>query len=249
MSLNRPMLIAGNWKMNGLLSEGQALVRSISTSPLADHVEISISPPFTLLHALKEQAATKGFSLGAQDVYLQEAGAYTGEISPAMLVDTGCKYIILGHSERRHIIGESNEAIQAKLKLVWQHGLEPILCIGEKIEERENGTTNNVLVEQLAVLKNAPKDAALTIAYEPVWAIGTGLTATPEQVSETHAFVHQTLQSMEMDCRVLYGGSVNPGNAESLMGCEGVEGALVGGASLKADLFNQIISSAAVVKG
>lgn len=248
MSLNSPMLIAGNWKMNGLLSEGQALVQSIIASPSADHIEISVSPPFTLLHTLKESAQAKGFSLGAQDVYLQEAGAYTGEISPAMLVDAGCKYVILGHSERRHIMGESDEAIKAKLQLAWKHGLEPIFCIGEKIEERENGTTNDVLTQQLSVLEGAPQDAALTVAYEPVWAIGTGLTATPEQVADTHAFVHQHLQSINMDCRVLYGGSVNPSNAESLMACEGVEGALVGGASLKADLFNQIIRSAAVVK-
>jgi len=243
------MLIAGNWKMNGLLKEGQDLIASITSGSPKDSIEIAISPPFTLLHSLKEQAASKNFSFSAQDVYLQEAGAYTGEISPAMLVDAGCKYVILGHSERRHIMGETNEHIKAKLNIAWQHGLEPILCIGEKREERENGTTNAILEEQLAVLKGAVEGAPLTVAYEPVWAIGTGLTATPEQVTETHAFVHQALQSLNMDCRVLYGGSVNPSNAESLLSCTGVEGALVGGASLKADLFNQIIGSAAVVKG
>jgi len=245
----RPMLIAGNWKMNGLLKEGQALIESINRSPCNNSIEIAVSPPFTLLHCLSKPATDKGFSLSAQDVYLQEGGAYTGEISPAMLIDSGCKYVILGHSERRHILGETNQTIQNKLHIAWKHGLEPILCIGEQLEERENGTTNSVLEVQLSVLENAPSGVPLTVAYEPVWAIGTGLTATPEQVTETHGFVHQTLQKLNMDCRVLYGGSVNPSNAESLLSCKGVEGALVGGASLKADLFNEIIGSAAVVKG
>ena len=245
MSNEKRHLIAGNWKMNGALQEANDFMSAFGENPAPDHVEIALMPPFTLLHSMSDPLASLGVMLGAQNVYNEDKGAFTGSICPLMLRDAGCHYVILGHSERRSIIGESNAKIRSKMNASWLHGLEPILCIGETLEQRESGVTNVVLAEQLAILKGAPKDAPLTVAYEPVWAIGTGKTASAEQVTETHAFVHQELQRLGHDCRVLYGGSVNPGNAEELMACPGVEGALVGGASLKADSFMEIVKATA----
>ncbi|TLS68725.1 triose-phosphate isomerase [Mariprofundus erugo] len=244
MTGSKRCLIAGNWKMNGLLQEARDFIAAFGSNPAPESVEIALMPPFTLLHPMSAQLAEMQIELGAQNVYYEDKGAFTGSICPLMLRDAGCHYVILGHSERRSIIGESNAQIRSKLNASWLHGLEPILCIGETLEQRERGITNMVLAEQLAVLKGAPKNAPLTIAYEPVWAIGTGVTATKEQVTETHAFVHEELTRLGHDCRVLYGGSVNPGNAEELLSCPGVEGALVGGASLKADSFMQIVKAA-----
>lgn len=244
MTGSKRCLIAGNWKMNGLLQEARDFIAAFGSNPAPETVEIALMPPFTLLHPMSVQLAEMQIELGAQNVYYEDKGAFTGSICPLMLRDAGCHYVILGHSERRSIIGESNAQIRSKLNASWLHGLEPILCIGETLEQRERGITNMVLAEQLAVLKGAPKNAPLTIAYEPVWAIGTGVTATKEQVTETHAFVHEELVRLGHDCRVLYGGSVNPGNAEELLSCPGGEGALVGGASLKADSFMQIVKAA-----
>ena len=244
MSIENRSLIAGNWKMNGLLQEANDFMEAFGANPDPEKVEIGLMPPFTLLHSMSDRLTSMNVALGAQNVYYEDKGAFTGSICPMMLRDAGCKYVILGHSERRSIIGESNAQIRSKMNAAWLHGLEPILCIGETLEQREQGVTNTVLAEQLAILKGAPKDAALTVAYEPVWAIGTGKTASPEQVVETHAFVHEELQRLGHDCRVLYGGSVNAGNAEELMACPGVEGALVGGASLKADSFMAIVDAA-----
>jgi len=243
MSNEKRRLIAGNWKMNGLLQEANDFMDAFGENPAADKVEIGLMPPFTLLHSMSKRLDEMGIALGAQNVYYEDKGAFTGSICPMMVRDAGCKYVILGHSERRSIIGESNAQIRSKMNAAWLHGLEPILCIGETLDQREQGVTNAVLAEQLAILKGAPKDAALTVAYEPVWAIGTGKTASPEQVVETHAFVHEELQRLGHDCRVLYGGSVNAANAEELMSCPGVEGALVGGASLKADSFMAIVKA------
>jgi len=244
MSSNR-CLIAGNWKMNGILQEALDFVSELGNNPAPEHVEVALMPPFTLLHPLNKPLDEKDVRLGAQSVYYEPKGAFTGSISPVMLRDAGCHYVILGHSERRDIMGEANEVILHKMIAAWSAGLEPILCIGEHLEERESGRTNEVLKSQLSTLADVEPGAALTVAYEPVWAIGTGKTASPEQVTETHAFIHQELQRLGHDCRVLYGGSVNPGNAEALMGCPGVEGALVGGASLKAESFMQIVKAAA----
>ena len=241
----RRMLIAGNWKMNGLLEDAHQFVEQLAENPAPDHIEVALMPPFTLLHPMAEPLRKKGVVLGAQSVYFEKSGAFTGSISAMMLRDAGCHYVILGHSERRDIIGESNPIILRKLKAAWEAGLEPILCIGEHLEKREAGKTNEVLKDHLSVLAEAPEGAPLTVAYEPVWAIGTGRTATPEQVTETHAFVHEELARLGHDCRVLYGGSVKPENTEALMACPGVDGALVGGASLKAESFNQIIAAAA----
>jgi len=242
-------LIAGNWKMNGMLAEAKQFVAELSENPAPEHIEVALMPPFTLLYPLSEALDQKGVRLGAQNVYYEPKGAFTGSISPMMLRDTGCHYVILGHSERRDIIGETDELIRKKLDAAWSAGLEPILCIGEHLQERQSGKTNAVLKGQLAILEGVDAQLPLTIAYEPVWAIGTGMTATPEQVVETHAFIHEELRRLGRDCRVLYGGSVNPGNAESLLGCEGVQGALVGGASLKADSFMEIVNAAARVAG
>lgn len=230
--------------MNGSIQDANDFMAAFGGNPAPDHVEVALMPPFTLLHSMSDRLAAMGVALGAQNVYYEDKGAFTGSICPMMLRDAGCHYVILGHSERRSIIGESNAQIRNKMNTSWLHGLEPILCIGETLEQREKGITNAVLAEQLAILKGAPRDAALTVAYEPVWAIGTGVTASVDQVTETHAFIHEELNRLGHDCRVLYGGSVNPGNAEDLMACPGVEGALVGGASLKADSFMEIVKAA-----
>ncbi len=240
-------VIAGNWKMNGMLEESLSFVDNLTENPAPNAVEMAIMPPYTLLHSLSKPLAEKGVVLGAQSMYFEKSGAFTGSISPLMLRDAGCHYVILGHSERRDIMHEGNALLRKKLDAAWENGLEPMFCIGEHLEEREAGTTNEVLKNQLSVLAGTDVSLPLTVAYEPVWAIGTGKTASPEQVSETHAFVHQELARLGRKCRVLYGGSVNAGNAESLMACEGVDGALVGGASLKADSFMEIVAAAARV--
>lgn len=249
MSGSSRCLIAGNWKMNGILSEALEFVAELEENPAEEHVEVALMPPYTLLHSLSGPLSAKGVRLGSQNVYYEPKGAFTGSISPMMLRDAGCHYSILGHSERRDIMGETNDLILKKLGAALGAGLEPILCIGEHLDEREAGTTNKVLKKQLSILADIKVGARLTVAYEPVWAIGTGKTATPEQVAETHDFIHTELSRLDHDCRVLYGGSVNAGNAEALMACPGVEGALVGGASLNADSFMQIVKAAANVVG
>ncbi len=247
MGNSTQFIIAGNWKMNGLLKESLAFVDALTANPNSDAVEMVICPPYTLLHPLAKPFADKGVTLGAENMYFEESGAFTGSISPSMLKDAGCHYVILGHSERRDIMHEGNTLLRKKLGAAWDAGLVPMFCIGEHLEEREAGTTNDVLKEQLAVLAGTDTNLPLVVAYEPVWAIGTGKTASPEQVSETHAFVHEELANLGRKCKVLYGGSVNAANAESLMACTGVDGALVGGASLKADSFMEIVTAAARV--
>ncbi|MBF0281221.1 MAG: triose-phosphate isomerase [Zetaproteobacteria bacterium] len=239
-------LIAGNWKMNGTLAEALSFADGLTalSNDGSSGVEVALMPPYTLLHSLRSVLADKGVQLGAQNVYTECNGAYTGSISTAMLKDAGCKYVILGHSERRNTIGEGNALIRRKLDAVWAEGLVPILCIGELLEERESNHTNDVLKAQLSILTAADADKPLVVAYEPVWAIGTGKTATPEQVVETHAFVHEVLVDLGADRQVLYGGSVNGSNAQQLLHSAGVDGALVGGASLQAASFMQIIEAA-----
>ncbi len=238
------MLVAGNWKMHGTLSDALAYAEALRPR---EGVEVAVMPPFPLLHALAEPLAAKGVALGAQNAFYEQKGAFTGEVSPAMLVDAGCRFVILGHSERRHILGESDEVIAKKLAAAWEAGLEPVLCIGELLEEREAGKTEEVLTRQLAILAQFRGEMKpLTIAYEPVWAIGTGKTATPETAEAAHAFVHEELaRTFGRDVRVLYGGSVKPENALALMERPGVDGVLVGGASLKAESFNAIIAAGA----
>jgi triosephosphate isomerase len=216
-------------------------------------VDVAVIPPFVYLSAVEQAIGSSGVALGAQDVYFEAKGAFTGEISAAMLKDVGCTYVLCGHSERRHVLGESDELVNQKLKASLSGGLLPILCVGELLEERDASQTEQVVERQiragLAGL-SAEKVSAVTIAYEPVWAIGTGRTATREQAQEVHAFIRKLLagmydESVAQEMRILYGGSVKADNAEELMGQEDVDGCLVGGASLKADDFVQIIEAAA----
>jgi triosephosphate isomerase len=215
-------------------------------------VTVAVCPPFVYLQAVAKALSASNVGIGAQDVYFELKGAFTGEISTSMLKDIGCAYCLCGHSERRHVIGETDELINKKVIAAIGGGLLPILCVGELLAEREASQTNEVvtrhLKEGLSGL-SAEKLSAVTIAYEPVWAIGTGLTATPQQAQEVHEFIRKLLGQMYDDrlaqeIRILYGGSVKPGNAAELMGQQDVDGLLVGGASLKADDFLKIIEAA-----
>lgn len=252
----RKPFVAGNWKMNTDSHSGVALAKAVvdKASGLAgSSVDVAVIPPFVYLPAVGAAVSSSGVALGAQDVYFEAKGAFTGEISAAMLKDVGCTYVLCGHSERRHVLGESDELINKKVTASISGGLLPILCVGELLAERDASQTEQVVERQtragLAGL-SAEKIAAVTIAYEPVWAIGTGRTATREQAQEVHAFIRKLLarmydKSVAQDMRILYGGSVKADNAEELMGQPDVDGCLVGGASLKADDFVQIIEAAA----
>jgi triosephosphate isomerase len=251
----RKPFIAGNWKMNTDIHSSVKLAEGIvaGCGETAGHkVDVAVCPPFVYLQQVCGALRSSHIALGAQDVYFEQKGAFTGEISAAMLKDTGCTYAICGHSERRHVIGETDELINKKVKAVLAGGLLPILCVGELLEQRKANKTTEVVTRQmkagLAGL-SAEKVAAITIAYEPVWAIGTGLTATPEQAQEVHAMIRGLLTEMfgkklAGEVRIQYGGSAKPDNAAELMGQEDVDGLLVGGASLKADDFVTIVKAA-----
>lgn len=214
-------------------------------------VDVAICPPFPYLHAVHELLAGSRIALGAQNMYFEPEGAFTGEVSASMLADCGCKYVILGHSERRHVLGEDNEMVNRKVKAAIDFGLNAILCVGELLEERESNKTNDVVEAQLrqGLLGILPEQLRqVTIAYEPVWAIGTGKVATPEQAEEVHAFARETLNKLygadlAQVVRIQYGGSVKPDNAEGLLSMPNIDGALVGGASLKAEEFSQIVEA------
>jgi triosephosphate isomerase len=250
----RKPFIAGNWKMN---TDGHSAVKLAEgvvagCGETAGHeVDVAVCPPFVYLQQVCGALRSSHIALGAQDVYFEQKGAFTGEISAAMLKDTGCTYAICGHSERRHVIGETDELINKKVKAALAGGLLPILCVGELLEERKGNKTTEVVTRQMKVGLaglSAEKVAAVTIAYEPVWAIGTGLTATPQQAQEVHALIRGLLAQMYNrklagEIRIQYGGSVKPDNAAELMGQEDVDGLLVGGASLKADDFAAIVKA------
>src|SRR5262245_12504415 len=248
----RPPLIAGNWKMNGTAAEAEALARGIRSeleSRPPEGVEVLVCPHYLVLGRVREILAGSAVKVGAQDTHWEPKGAFTGEISPTMLAQAGCTHVIVGHSERRHIMGESNEQVNRKLKAALAHGLTPIVCVGELLEERTAGDTRKVVERQAqkAFEGVAPADAARAVlAYEPVWAIGTGRTATPAQAEETHRFLRNTmgriagLEAAE-GIRILYGGSVKPENIRDLMEQPDVDGALVGGASLDAASFVKIV--------
>ena len=246
----KPPLVVGNWKMNGTESEASALAREIRKRlKTVKGVEIVLAPPFTALTAVREVIRRSRLRMGAQDVHWEMGGAFTGEISPKMLREAGCGLVIIGHSERRRLFGETDLTVAKKLIAALRAGLRPILCVGETWEERRNGKTAQIIARQLrGALKGVGKSAIETIefAYEPVWAIGTGRNATADQVSEVHRWIRRLLRAPAGDkragrCRILYGGSVRPDNAAELASVAEVNGLLVGGASLKAEDFLSII--------
>lgn len=251
----RKPFVAGNWKMNTDSRTGVELAENIASGSIeiaGQSVTVAVCPPFVYLQSVAKALSSTNIGVGAQDVYFEPKGAFTGEVSPSMLKDVGCSYCLCGHSERRHVIGESDELINKKVNAAVSSGLLPILCVGELLEEREASQTNDVVTrhvkEGLAGL-SAEKLQAVTIAYEPVWAIGTGLTASPNQAQEVHDFIRKLLaqiydETMAEEIRILYGGSVKPDNAAQLMGQKDIDGVLVGGASLKADDFLAIIKAA-----
>jgi triosephosphate isomerase len=249
--MKRRKLVAANWKMNKNLDETAMFVKDLKARliPEKPEAEVLICPPFTSLSAASKSVEGTFITTGAQNVYWEESGAYTGEISPGMVKSAGCEYVIVGHSERRHIFGETDEMIQKKLAAVLGHGLKPILCVGETREEREKGMTEKVVRRQLETGLEGRKVGTLTglvIAYEPVWAIGTGLTASPEQAVDVHVFIRGFLAKrfgadLANETRIQYGGSVKPENASSLLTREDIDGALVGGASLDAESFSEIV--------
>ena len=252
MAEARRPAIAGNWKMNtdakGAESLASALADALKGSP-PDDVDVIVAPPFPYLERVRRAIEGSPVALGAQDAAWEEKGAFTGMVSPAMLLDIGCTYVILGHSERRSLLGESDDLINRKLAACLKAGLIPILCIGESASARKGNRHTSVVERQLiSCLKGLDGESLkrMIVAYEPVWAIGTGDTATPEQVQEMHDFIRATLAA-EVDSvaaaglRIQYGGSVNPENIDSLMAQPDVDGALVGGASLKVDTFLPIV--------
>ena len=248
--MGRKKFVAGNWKMNMTAASSVELVQAlVSGTGGQDKVDVAVCPPFPYLAAVA--AALKGsrIGLGAQNMYYEAKGAFTGEVSGAMLRDVGCTYVVLGHSERRHILGESDELINRKVHKALSDGLLPIFCVGELLEERKAGKTMDVVSRQVkGGLAGVSKTDVLkvTIAYEPVWAIGTGVVATPAQAQEVHATTRGLLATMfdasvAAQLRIQYGGSVNAANAKELLGQADIDGALVGGASLKAADFLGII--------
>lgn len=249
----RKPFVAGNWKMNTTAAEAEALIKSLKDQITeASGVDVAVAPPFVYLHKAVYTAQGSAIQVGAQNCYFESKGAFTGEIAPEMLKDVGCDFVILGHSERRHVLGEIDEMINKKVKKALAAGLNVILCVGELLEEREAEKTEDVVKTQLhGGLKNISSDdmERITIAYEPVWAIGTGKTATPDQAQEVHAVIRRWLADVYSGdladhVRIQYGGSVKPENAKELMGQPDIDGALVGGASLKPDSFAAIVEAA-----
>ena len=241
----RQPLVAGNWKMNGSTDSVNALIEGLKAGiDTVTTAEMAVCPPYVYIPQVAAMLAGTPITFGGQDVSDQEAGAYTGEVAPGMLADIGCKYAIVGHSERRSIYGESDEFTASKFAAARKAGLVPILCVGELLEEREQGITEQVVERQLDAVIDLEGVAALgsaVIAYEPVWAIGTGKTATPDQAQDVHAFIRGKLAGLDKavadGVRILYGGSMNPGNAAELLAMQDIDGGLIGGASLKPDDF------------
>lgn len=250
--------IGGNWKMNKLLKDAKETVENLNKNlTLSRGIDIVIFPPFTLIYFLKDIINAPNMFIGAQNMHWEESGAYTGEISPSMLKDLGVEYVIIGHSERRHLFGETDEMINKKLISTLKYGLKPVLCLGETIEERKKGIEKDVVENQFKQdLKRIPMNFLenIVIAYEPVWAIGTGLNATPKEAEEMHKFIRSLIEkyankNLVENIRIIYGGSVRVENVEELSLEEDIDGFLVGGASLRADSFLKIIEIFNEVKG
>lgn len=248
--MGRLPFIAGNWKMNKTVGEALELVRGLKASLQGfEEVEVAIAPPFTALYPVAQELKGSSIHLASQNLFWEEKGAFTGEISPAMLKEMNCRYAIIGHSERRQYFGETDETVNRRIKAAFNHGLKVIFCIGETLQEREGGIAFSVIERQLeGGLKELGEKAVeeMVVAYEPVWAIGTGKTATPEQAEEVHQFIRQKLERfyskrISENIRIQYGGSVTPENIKGLMVQANIDGALVGGASLKVESFSRIV--------
>ncbi|MFT4572435.1 MAG: triosephosphate isomerase [Hyphomicrobiaceae bacterium] len=245
----RTPILAGNWKMHCTIAEAQALAVGVAEGVKGlEGREVILAPTFTALATVRDAVAGTNVLLSAQNVYWENSGAFTGEISPAMLRDAGCSHVIIGHSERRQSFGETDYTVAKKIAAAHEHGLIPIFCVGESLEQREAGQTLEWIDKQVRHgLVELPEDgmASLVVAYEPVWAIGTGKVATTEQAEEVHAHIRAVLGSFMPNgladrVRILYGGSVKPENVDELMACPNIDGALVGGAALKPESFVRI---------
>lgn len=247
----RQTLVAGNWKMNGSLASNQQLIEGVLAGVAKGvNAEVAVCPPAIYIPQVAEMLAGSNIAWGGQDLSQEESGAFTGQISASMLIDLKCEYVIVGHSERRTLNGETDELVAEKFVAAQKAGLKPILCVGELLEEREAGDTEAVVARQLdAVIEKAGIGAIGkgVIAYEPVWAIGTGKTATPQQAQDVHAFIRQRLAENDANIaesvQILYGGSVKPDNAAELFSMPDIDGGLIGGASLDANSFLGICSA------
>lgn len=248
--MEKHYLIVGNWKMNQTPKSSKALVQEIveELGELPPQVEVGICPPFTSLETCAEGLKGSAVALGSQNVYHQEKGAFTGEIAPDMLKELGVRCVIVGHSERRSLFHETNQDVHLKLVAAQKHHLTPILCVGETLQERENGQAFAIIEEQVKIALEDVKDTNFVIAYEPVWAIGTGKTATPEIAQEVHEFIRNILRSQFSEqadkIQILYGGSMKPSNAKALLEQPDITGGLIGGASLVAKDFAEIVRAA-----
>ena len=247
----RKKLVAGNWKMNGSLRQNEVLLSDISAAVPELTCEVAVFPPYPYLAQSQLALAGSGVALGAQSVSEYTQGAFTGEVSASMLAEFGCRYVLLGHSERRGLFGETDAVVAAKFEAAQKAGLIPVLCLGETLAERESGNTMAVVARQLSsVLDRSGVGAMVSavVAYEPVWAIGTGMTASPAQAQEVHAAIRAQVAVLDVGVaeglRILYGGSVKPQNAEELFGQADIDGGLIGGAALVADDFLKICLAA-----
>jgi triosephosphate isomerase (TIM) len=250
--MSRKLFIAGNWKMNSSAASSVAIAAGMASElGGVEDVDLAICPPFVYIPGVVEAFKGSNIDVGAQNMYFEDNGAFTGEISGQMLKDIGCRYVILGHSERRHVLGETDQLINTKIIKALNDGLEIMFCVGELLDQRKSGQTTEVVTTQITEgLKNIGPEslASITIAYEPVWAIGTGETATPDQAQETHAIIRDLIgklygTELADAIRIQYGGSVKPSNAAELLGCPDVDGALVGGASMTVEDFAGIVNS------
>lgn len=248
----RTPVIAGNWKMNMTVSQSIELVKSIYLGlKFPGDVDVIVSPPFTALHAVANELKNSYVAVAAQNLYWEDNGAFTGEISPVFIKDAGADYVIIGHSERRQYFGETDETVNKKIKAALKHNLVPIVCVGETLDEREAGQLDHIIRKQIVnglndLSENEVSD--IILAYEPVWAIGTGKTATPEQAEEVHAKIKSLIaelfsQAAAENVRILYGGSMKPSNSRELLSKPNIDGGLIGGASLKPEDFIDIIKS------
>lgn len=245
----RRRLVIGNWKMHGNFAVNAELLRELlRILPASSRVETVVCPPFVYLASVREQLTNSPVKLGAQNLCTELQGAFTGEVSAPMLRDCGCDFVIVGHSERRQLLGESDEQVAVKTAVALNSNLTPIVCVGESLAERESNATLSVIARQLDALQKQLSVSDLqrvVIAYEPIWAIGTGRTATPEQAQAVHAFIRQQLRTQQADTvPILYGGSVKADNAHALFAQPDIDGGLVGGASLKAEEFAAICKAA-----